>query len=56
MLIDHMKECSIRLPFAPANEKFVKSFKNKLETFINYKVKFNILWNTQKIKSLFSNI
>ena len=28
------------------NEKFVKSFINKLETFTNYKVKFNIIWNT----------
>ena len=42
-LFDDRKECSIRLPFAPANEKFVKSFINKLETFTNYKVKFNIL-------------
>ena len=42
-LFDDRKECSIRLPFASANEKFVKSFINKLETFTNYKVKFNIL-------------
>ena len=54
-LFDDRKECSIRLPFAPANEKFVKSFINKLETFTNYKVKFNIVWKTRKIKSLFSN-
>ena len=26
-----------------------------METFTNYKVKFNIVWNTQKIKSLFSD-
>ena len=32
--------------FAPANEEFVKSFINKLEIFTNYKVKFNIAWNT----------
>ena len=44
----------IRLPFAPANEKFLKSFINKLEIFTNYRVKFNIVWNTQKIKSLFN--
>ena len=25
-LFDDRKECSIRLPFAPTNEKFVKSF------------------------------
>ena len=41
--------------FAPANEEFVKSFINKLEIFTNYKVKFNIAWNTRKIKSLFNN-
>ena len=45
----------IRLPFAPANEKFVKSVINKLEIFANYNVKFNTAWNTRKIKSLFNN-
>ena len=35
---DDRKECLIRLPFAPANEKFVKPFINKLEIFTNYKV------------------
>ena len=45
----------IRLPFAPANEEFVKSFINKLEIFTNYKVEFNIAWNTRKIRSLFNN-
>ena len=39
-LFDERKECLIRLPFAPANEKFVKSFINKLEIFTNYRVKF----------------
>ena len=42
-LFDERKECLIRLPFAPANEKFVKSFINKLEIFTNYRVKFNIV-------------
>ena len=51
---DDRKECMIRLAFAPANEKFVKSFINKLEIFTDYSVKFNIVWNTQKIKSLFN--
>ena len=54
-LFDDRKECLIRLPFAPANEKFVKSFISKLEIFTNYRVKFNIVWNTRKIKSLFNN-
>ena len=53
-LFDDRKECMIRLPFAPANEKFVKSFINKLEIFTNYSIKFNIVWNNQKIKSLFN--
>ena len=57
LLFDDRKECAIRirLLFVAANQKFVKSFINKLERFTNYKVKFNIAWNIQKIKSLFSN-
>ena len=51
---DDRKECMIRLAFAPANEKFVKSFIHKLEIFTNYSLKFNTVWNTQKIKSLFN--
>ena len=51
---DDRKECMIRLPFAPANEKFLKTFINKLEIFPNYSIKFNVVWNTRKIKSLFS--
>ena len=45
-LFAERKECLIRLPFAPANEKFVKSFVNKLEIFTNYRVKFSIVLNT----------
>ena len=45
-LFDDRKERLIRLPFAPVNENFVKSFINKLEIFTNYRVKFNIVWNT----------
>ena len=45
----------IRLPFVPANKKFVNSFINKLETFSNYKIKFHIVWNTRNFKSLFNN-
>ena len=54
MAFDETKEYLIRLPFASANEKFVKSFMNKLEIFTNYRVKFNIVWNTRKMKSLFN--
>ena len=52
---DDRKECLIRLPLAPANEKFVKSFINKLEIFTNYRVKFNTVCSTPKIRSLFNN-
>ena len=40
---DDRKECLIRLPFAVANDKFLKSFVNKLEIFTNYRVKFYIV-------------
>ena len=51
-LFDDRKESLIRLPFAPANEKFVNSFINKLEIFTNYRIKLYFVRNTQKIKSL----
>ena len=44
------KERMIRLLFAPANEKFAKSFINKLEIFTNYRVKFNTVWNTRNVR------
>ena len=53
-LFDDWKECLIRLS-ALANEKFEKSFINELEIFRNYRVKFNIAWNTRKMNSLFNN-
>ena len=40
-LFHDRKECLIRLPLAPANSNFIKSFINKLEIFTNFKVKFN---------------
>ena len=42
-IFGYTKECLIRLPFAIANEKFVKYFVNKLEIFTNYRVKLNIV-------------
>ena len=53
-LFDDRKEYLVRLPFALANEKFVESFINKFEIFANYRVKFHIVWNTRKNKSLFN--
>ena len=40
---DERKEVQIRLPFAPTNENFIKTFIHKLEMFTNYKVKFNAI-------------
>ena len=54
-LFVHRKECLIRVQFAPANEKFLKPFINRLEIFPNFRVKFKIVWNTWKNKSLFNN-
>ena len=54
-LFDETKLVVIRLPFAPRNEKFSKHFISKLQTFTNGKVRFNIIWNTHKIQSLFNN-
>ena len=54
-LFDETKLVVIRLPFAPRNEKFSKRFISKLQTFTNRKVRFNIIWNTRKIQSLFNN-
>ena len=54
-LFDKTKSVVIRLRFAPRNEKFSKGFISKLQTFTNGKVRFNIIWNTRKILSLFNN-
>ena len=54
-LVNDRKECLIRLLFTTADEKFVKSFINRLEIFTNYRVKFNIVWANQRINSLFNN-
>lgn len=50
-----MKLVVVRLSFAPCNEKLCKRLMSQLEFFTNFKVKFNIIWNARKIKSLFSN-
>ena len=54
-LFDETKSVVIRLPFAPRNKKFSECFISKLQTFTNGKVRFNIIWNTRKIQSLFNN-
>ena len=52
-LFDEMKTIVINLPFLNKNEHFSKKFCEKLEFYTNGKVKFNIIWATRKIKSLF---
>ena len=54
-LFDETKLVVIRLPSAHRNEEFSKHFISKLKSFKNDKVRFNITWNTCKIKSLFNN-
>ena len=52
-LFDERKTIAINLPFSNKNEHFSKKFCEKLEFYTNGKVKFNIIWSTRKIKSLF---
>ena len=53
-LFDERKHVTIRLPFSSKNEKYCAYFINKLVSFTSGKVKFNVVWNTCKIQSLFS--
>ena len=41
------------MPFSSKNEKYCAYFINKLVSFTSGKVKFNVVWNTCKIQSLF---
>ena len=52
-LFNERKTIAINLPFSNKNEHFSKMFCEKLEFYTNGKVKFNIIWATRKIKSLF---
>ena len=52
-LFDERKHVTIRLPFSSKNEKYCAYFINKLVSFTSGKVKFNVVWNTRKIQSLF---
>ena len=54
-LFDERKTFSVRFPYSPVNKKFSKAFVRKVENFTNDKVKVIIMWNTQKINSLFNN-
>ena len=52
-LFEERKVFIIHLPFSPSNESFVKRFISKLNYFTNEKCKFNVVWNTRKVQSLF---
>ena len=52
-LFEERKAFTIHLPFSPSNENFVKRFISKLNYFTNEKCKFNVVWNTRKVQSLF---
>ena len=47
------KAVVINLSFSLQNEHFSKAFWKKLQYYSNGKVKFNKIWATKKIKSLF---
>ena len=42
-----------KLPYCPSNERDVKHFIDKTESFTDGKAKFIVLWSTRNIKSLF---
>ena len=52
-LFDERKHVIICLPLSSKNEKYCAYFINKLVSFTSGKVKFNVVWNTCKIQSLF---
>ena len=47
------KAFTIHLPFSPSKESLVKTFVSNLIYFNNEKFKFNVVWNTKKVQSLF---
>ena len=52
-LFDQRKKVLFKLPDCPSNERDVKRFIEKIESFTNGKLKFIVLWSTRNIKSLF---
>ena len=52
-LFDQRKKVLFKLPYYPSNERDVKLFIEKIESFTNGKLKFIVLWSTRNIKSLF---
>ena len=52
-LFEERKVFTIHPPFSQSNESFMKTFISKLNYFANEKCKFNVVWNTKKVQSLF---
>ena len=52
-LFDQRKKVLFKLPYCPSNERDVKRFIDKIESFSNEKLKFIVSWSTRNIKSLF---
>ena len=52
-LFDQRKKVLFKLPKCPSNDRDVKRFIDKIESFINGKVNFIVLWSTRNIISLF---
>ena len=52
-LFDQRKKVLFKLPYCPSNERDVKRFIDKIESFTNGKLKFIVLWSTRNIKSSF---
>ena len=52
-LFDERKLIILRLPFSESKGKFTKNLTKKFVIFTNNKCKFNSVWNTGNIRSLF---
>ena len=52
-LFHQRKKFLFELPYCLSNERDVKRFIDKIESFTNGKLKFIVLWSTKTIKSLF---
>ena len=52
-LFDERKLIILRILFSESNEQFTESFIKKIVIFTNNKRKFNIVWNTRNVRSLF---
>ena len=52
-LFDQRKKVLFKLPYCPSNERDVKRFIDKIESFTDGKLKFIVLWSTSNIKSSF---